>query len=178
MNIEDLMDMVASDVAKPIRRDMCDWEASRIPTLHDKYRKILYFEKVELERMKAGLLPLIRKKRKYYKDGPANKEEEKKEGPFGERLIGKFNIGTDPTSKSKKEKQMIEVVELYVESDPDMIAARELVTKQAEKVEYLKDTLEELRKKSFHLSNIINTQRFKHGLDKMKEVIDMSEPED
>ena len=177
MNIEDLFDIVDAEIGKPLRRDMTDWEASRLPAVHAKFRKILYFEKIELERMKAGLLPLLRKKRKFYKDGPADKKEEAELGRQDERLVGKVNLGKEVGGKSVKP-VIIEMVDFYVESDADVIAAKDLIVQQAEKVDYLKDMLEDVRKRSFSISNIINTQRFKAGLDKLGEIIDLSEPED
>jgi ethanolamine utilization cobalamin adenosyltransferase len=175
MNIEDLMDMIAVDIGKPVRRDYTDWESSRIPALHAKYRKILYFEKLEYERMKAAMMPVLRYKKEYY-GGKCEPEVYKKQ-PFNLKLEGKI------TKTRIKDGILIpEIIKdelgMYVEADPDVIKLKELLTAQLEKVEYLKDMLEDIRKRSFHISNIINTQRFKHGLDKQKDVIDMSEPED
>ena len=181
MNLEDLMDLVDEELSKPIRRDLCDWEASRIPALHAKYRKILVFEKLELERMKAGLLPLIKKKRRLYKTGAIDKDEEKREGQFNERPDPKLKVpvAVNPSSKAKDNRVIADELTFWVDADVDIINARELITIQNEKVEYLKDTLDELRKRSYLISNIINTQRFKAGLDKLNVNFDfLEEPED
>jgi hypothetical protein len=175
MNIDELFEMVDTDLGKPLRRDMTDWEASRLPSLLVKYRKILYYEKLELERMKSAMMPLLRFKKEYY-GGKCDLEVYKKH-PFDLKLEGK-------TTKIKV-KDGINVPEIikdeitmYVEADPDVIKAKELVTAQLEKVEFVKDQTNEISKRSYSISNIINTQRFKAGLDKLGDHIDLSEPED
>jgi hypothetical protein len=173
MNIEDLMKMIDAEIGKAIRRDLTDWESSRIPSLHAKYRKILYYEKIELERMKTALMPVLRFKKEYY--GGKCEDEIYKQQPFNLKLDGK--------SRKTKIKDGIAIPEMikdeigmYVEADPDIIKLKELITAQYEKVEYLKDELEDLRKRSYSITNIIKSQQFKVGIDKLGEVIDMSDP--
>ena len=134
MHIEDLMQMIEEDVGRPLRRDLVDWEASRNQQLHQKYRKLLYLEKVEHERIKSGIGPLLRKKREYY-GGRATTEVYKEDGAFDLKLSTKKTI---PTAKDRILKDELS---FYVDSDEDVIAARHIIVQQAEKVEYLKDVL-------------------------------------
>lgn len=163
MNIEDLMAMVDEDIGKPLRRDLVDWEASRTQSLHQKYRKILYAERVELNRMQSGIDPLRKQKRIEYLEG---------DSPL--RLDPKKKITTEEKTASKK--VIKDEVMFWIDADPDVMKARELVSLQAEKVEYLKDVLDDIRKRSFHLGIILNTQRFKHGLENLGQVIEMDDP--
>jgi hypothetical protein len=165
MHIDDLMAMVEDDIGKPLRRDLVDWEASRNQSLHQKYRKILYLEKVELDRMKLALEPLRKAKREYY-SGKTTDEVfplvlEKK----------KKTVSTDNPKILKDE------LSLYIDADPDVIQAREYISQQAEKVEYIKDTLDTIRNRSFALSNIVNFLRFKHGLDNLGQVLEIQDPD-
>jgi len=163
LSIDELFEMVDADVGGKLRRDLTDWEASRNQSLHQKYRKILYYENIELERMKAGIAPLIRSKKEYY-SGKAS-EEVYKANPFPLRL------------ESKGNKVIKEDLNTYLDADPEIIAARDFIIQQAEKVAFLRDTLTDISKRSYSISNIINTQRFKAGLDKLNENIDLTDPD-
>jgi len=163
------MEMVEADIGKPLRRDAIEWEASRNQALHQKYRKILYHEKIELDRMKAAIDPLRKAKREFYdgkteKPSPLLLEKEKK------------NI-VSSESKGKNDRVIKTELMFWVDNDPDVIAALELVSKQAEKVEYLKDTLDDIRRRTFSQGIILNSQKFKHGLDSLGQVIDMRDPD-
>jgi hypothetical protein len=167
MHIDDLMAMIDADVGVPLRRDHVEWESSRTQALHQKYRKILYYEKVELDRMKAAIDPLRKLKRDYYSG--------KSEKPSPLKPDTKLKITTEETTASKR--VIKDELSFWVDCDPDVIAARDLVSQQAEKVELIKDTLDDIRKRSFSLSTILNSQRFKHGLENLGQVIDMSDPD-
>lgn len=168
MDIDTLMSMVEEDIGKPLRRDMIEWEASRNQALHQKYRKILYQEKLELDRMKASIEPLRRAKREYYLA-----VDEKPTFPL--RLDTKVKVQTEETEGKKR--VIKDEVMYYVDTDPDIIRAKELLSMQAEKIEYLKDILDDIRRRSYSQSIILNTQRFKHGLENLGQVIDMSDPD-
>lgn len=157
MDINDLMAEIDADVGQPLRRDLVDWESSRSQSLHQKYRKILFYEKTELDRMRNGVKPLIRLKTEYY-TGKASPEIYK-EKPFDFRLR---------TIKSE--------IDLYLDSDSELIEAFNFISLQAEKVELIKDTLDDIRKRSFNLSTILNSQRFKHGLDNLGQMIEITDP--
>ena len=130
---------------KNLDKNNIDGESSRTPTLHDKYTRLLYYEKVELESMKLAMKVLYRKLTEYY-SGKADPEEYKKK-PFAIKL--------------KKD------IDLYIESDETYIAAQQQVILQTEKVEYLKGIVNQINSRSFHLNNMLNYQRFKHGADKL-----------
>lgn len=167
MHIDELMAMIEEDVGKPLRRDLVEWESSRTQMLHQKYRKLLYIEKVELERMKLALDPLRKLKRDYYSG--------KSERPSPLKPDTKLKITTEDSSATKK--VIKDELSFWVDCDEDVVQARELISQQAEKVEYLRDTLDDIRKRSFSLSTILNSQRFKHGLENLGQVIDMDDPD-
>ena len=168
MNIDKLMEMVDEDIGKPLRRDMIEWEASRNQALHQKYRKILYHEKVDLDRMKASIEPLRRAKREYYLAVDAKPT-------FALKLDTKVKVQTEETEGKKR--VIKDEVMYYVDTDPDIVRAKELLSLQAEKIEFLKDTLDDIRRRSFSQSIIINTQRFKHCLENLGQVIEITDPE-
>ena len=167
MNIDELMAMVDEDIGKPLRRDMIEWEASRNQALHQKYRKILYHEKIELDRMKAGIDPLRKAKRDFYSG--------KSEKPSALLPDKKLKITTEETTATKR--VIKDELMFWVDADPDVLAARELVSSQAEKVEFLKDTLDNIRNRTFSQNIIIKSQMFKHGLENLGQVIDMADPD-
>jgi hypothetical protein len=163
MHIDDLMEMVDTDLAGGIRRDLVDWEASRTQALHQKYRKILYHEKVELDRMKLHLEPLRKKKREYY-DGK------------GDVVFPIVLNKRNKTITTDKDRVLKDELSHYVDADPEVVEAKALISQQAEKVEYLKDTLDTIRQRSFMLSNIINFMKFKHGLDSLGQIMELEDP--
>jgi hypothetical protein len=164
MHINDLMDMVEKEVGCPIQREYVDWESGRTQQLHQKYRKLLYFEKVVLNEMKSGMAPLIRDKKEYY-TGKAP-EEVYKEKPFPLRL------------DTKGSRVLREELSMYLDADPEIMEAKRLINLQEEKVEYLKDTLNDIIRRSFHLSNIMKSLMFKHGLDSTNQILELDDPEE
>ena len=174
IHIDDIMKMADEELGKKLRRDLVDWEAARIPNLHQKYRKLLFHEKVELERMKLALEPLLNERRIYY--GGKDTPEAYKAKQFDLKLDPK---GTTTVTADKKKKQVIKSeLSMFVDADPAVIEARELVNQQAEKVSYITDLFKNINQRSFNLSLILNTQRFKAGLDKLEGgCLDLTDPD-
>jgi hypothetical protein len=158
MNIDDLMAMVDADLGKPLRRDHIEWEASRNQSLHQKYRKLLYHEKLDLDSMKAKIKSLVLYKTEYYL-GKAP-DHVYKARPFDLKIKPiKSELGP------------------YLDADPELMEAYGLISAQAEKVELIKDTLDDIRRRTFSQGIILNSQRFKHGLENLGQVLDMSDPD-
>jgi hypothetical protein len=154
MQKEELYRMKASDVGA-IRRDRTDWEASRIPALHDKWLKLLLEEKDVLARMKRGMASLFKLKHEYYKGKAA--PDAYKEKPFDLKLKLKADYG------------------MYIDADPEIQALDELVLNQAHKVEYLEKTLTEITKRSYLINAVIESLKFKHGLSSRDMKLDIDD---
>jgi len=144
MVTQDIYDMVARDMPQ-IRRDRTDWEDSRLHVLLDKYSKLYSAEKLELERMKRGMKPLLKAKSEYYL-GKASPEVYK-EKPF-----------------DLKVKAIKSELSLYLDADEEMMEAAELICQQEEKVGYLERLLRDISNRGWRIKNIVAAQQFKHGL--------------
>jgi hypothetical protein len=155
MDIQDLYKMKAHDAAE-IRRDRTDWEASRIPVLHDKWLRLLHAEKLELKRMERGMASLIKVKREYYL-GKASPEVYK-EQPFDLKVKAiKTEVGT------------------YLDADSQVQEVQDLIDQQELKVEYLEKTLAEISNRGFRIANIIESQKFRAGLSRHDMKFDMDD---
>lgn len=121
-------------------------ESLRIPELHSKYLK-LYFE----ERRKAKSIELQSKelalaKYEYY-NGKMSQEELDERGwePFMKRLI-------------KNE------IEMYIESDKDIITSNVKLVNQKEKMGFLEDVIKHINQRNFIIKNAIDYLKFTNGI--------------
>ena len=157
MHIDDIEALVKADIT-PLRRDLTDWEASRSAPLHAKYRRLLRIERIELDRMLEVIKPLLLQKNRFYQCHEDNTE-----------YLGKpFGLVLKPNSK--------ELI-MYVEADAEVIAVKDTIIQQRHKVEYLESIVTEISKRSFYISNIINAQRFAHGLENLGQTLQLIDPD-
>ena len=140
MNIEEIMDSWCVD-AKIDDIDL-DRESLGVPTLHSKYLKILYSEKLKLRKFIIQKKTLVKVLTEYYKGDLNNPEDldELKREPWS-RTILKQDINS------------------YVESDDEMIKLLTKIAYQEEVVSLLEDIMKNINNRTFHIKNAIEWRK-------------------
>ena len=118
----------------------------KIPELHSKYLKIYFDERRKLKAIEFQSKELFLKKYEYY-HGKMSQEEldEMNWEPFMKRLM-------------KNE------VDLYLESDKDIITSNIKLVNQKEKLAYLEEVLKNINQRNFQIKNAIEWKKFTNGL--------------
>ena len=121
-------------------------ELLKIPTLHNKYLKILVKHKLAVKRLNFEYSRLRKVKEEYY-NGSLSQEELQENGwePF--LLNVKTKMG----------------VEKYLESDKDLIRILEKKIYHDESVSVCESILQELKSRTFQLRDYISWERFIGG---------------
>jgi hypothetical protein len=121
-------------------------ESLKIPELHSKYLKIYFDERRKLKAMEFQSKDLFLKKYEYY-NGKMSQEEldELEWEPFVKRLM-------------KNE------VDLYLQSDKDIITGNIKVVNQQEKLNFLEEVLKNINQRNFQIKNAIEWKKFTNGL--------------
>ena len=143
MLFDEIKQMVETDLK--FKDDELDTESLRIPQLHGKYLNMLYDEKLVLRKWKNELSNMIKLKWEYY-TGKMSEEQLKQLGwePFELRIL----------------KQDIE---LYMESDVDLVQKRDRVFVQEEKVNYLESVIKMITNRQYHIRDAITWRKFING---------------
>ena len=121
-------------------------ESLKIPELHSKYLKIYFDERRKLKALEFQSKDLFLKKYEYY-NGKMSQEEldELEWEPFVKRLM-------------KNE------VDLYLQSDKDIITGNIKVVNQQEKLNFLEEVLKNINQRNFQIKNAIEWKKFTNGL--------------
>lgn len=121
-------------------------ESTKIPELHSKYLKIYFDERRKLKAMEFQSKDLYLKKYEYY-NGKMSQDEldELNWEPFVKRLM-------------KNE------IDLYLESDKDIITGNIKVVNQKEKLNFLEEVLKNINQRNFQIKNAIEWKKFTNGL--------------
>jgi len=143
--------MLFDDIRKMAEADLkfneteLDTESLRIPQLHGKYLNMLYDEKLVLRKWRNELSSLLKLKWEYY-TGKISEEQLKELGwePFELRIL-------------KQD------VELYIESDPEVIQKKDRVFVQEEKVNYLESIIKMISNRQYHIRDAITWRKFING---------------
>src|ERR1039458_136602 len=140
MQLEEYHAMVPQDLA--IRKDQLNDESARTYQIHDKFFKYWQHELNELRRMSRGMNSLVKKKTEYYlgKSDP----EVYKEKPF--------NLKIKPIKSD---------LNLYLNADPDIQRAQEIIDVQETKVTYLRETLNQINRRGYEIREIREDNQFK-----------------
>ncbi len=136
--------MVEKDM--PIDETCLDKESLNIPRLHNKYLNILQDEKLVLHKYKIDFFKLQKIKWEYY-NGKLDEETLREKGwePFQLRIL----------------KQDLD---LYMNSDDDLVAANSKVHLQEEKVNYLESIIKGLNNRQYHIRDAITWRKFINGV--------------
>lgn len=118
----------------------------KIPELHSKYLKIYFDERRKLKALEFQSKDLSLKKYEYY-NGKLSQEEldELNWEPFVKRLM-------------KNE------VDMYLDSDKDIIQNNVRIINQKEKLAFLEEVLKNINQRNFQIKNAIEWRKFTQGV--------------
>jgi len=118
----------------------------KIPELHSKYLKIYFDERRKLKALEFQSKDLSLKKYEYY-NGKLSQEEldELNWQPFVKRLM-------------KNE------VDMYLDSDKDIIQNNVRIINQKEKLAFLEEVLKNVNQRNFQIKNAIEWKKFTQGV--------------
>jgi hypothetical protein len=145
MDIETLKQMIQRDLH--IKDAELDTESLRIPQLHNKYLNLLHDEKIMLQALRVKRKILLKDKWEYY-TGKMDEDTLKQKGwePFNLKIL-------------KQD------VDMYIESDSDMIAIESKVFLQQERVEFLQETVKAINNLQWHIRDAIAWRKFINGVN-------------
>jgi hypothetical protein len=145
MDNDTLRQMIQKDLQ--IKDAELDTESLRIPQLHNKYLNLLHDEKLMLQALRVKRKMLLRDKWEYY-TGKMDEDTLKKKGwePFNLKIL-------------KQD------VDMYIESDSDMIAVESKVFLQQERVEFLQETVKAINNLQWHIRDAIAWRKFINGVN-------------
>ena len=118
----------------------------KIPELHSKYLRIYFDERRKLKALEFQSKDLSLKKYEYY-NGKLSQEEldELNWEPFVKRLM-------------KNE------VDMYLDSDKDIIQNNVRIINQKEKLAFLEEVLKNVNQRNFQIKNAIEWKKFTQGV--------------
>lgn len=122
-------------------------ESLKIPQLHSKYMKIYFDERQKLKAYEFKSRETFLKKYEYF-NGRMSREELEEAGwePFVKKLM-------------KNE------IDMYIDSDQDIINIKMRMEAQKEKIDFLEEVLKNLNQRNYQIRNAIEWQRFTNGVN-------------
>ena len=119
-----------------------DTESLKVPTLHAKYLRILYQEKLKLKSLLIKKKTMSRVLGEYYR-GDLNSPEDLRE------------IQREPWSRTVLKQDLAS----YVDSDKDMIKLLTKISYQEEVVSLLEDIIKNINNRGFQIKNSIDWRK-------------------
>lgn len=143
MNIEQIVDEWSKDT-KIDQTDLAA-ESVKIPSLHNKYIKILFTEKLRLRKLETEFKVLKREKYEFYSQGPSKETEDKgwKLPPRG------VILKTD--------------VPMYLDSDKDIISLSLKIGYSKEKIDLLEEIIKSINNRGYNIRSAIDWHKFTMG---------------
>lgn len=143
MNIEEIVDEWTKDT-KIDQTDLAS-ESVKIPSLHNKYIKILFNEKLRLRKLEADFKLLKREKFEFYSQGPSKETEDRgwKLPPRG--MILKSDVP------------------MYLDSDEDIINLSLKIGYSKEKIDLLEEIIKSINNRGYNIRSAIDWHRFTMG---------------
>ena len=122
-----------------------DQESLRIPQLHNKYLNFYHEEKLRYQGYKTNYSKLFKLKWEYY-TGKLSEDQLKELGwePFDLKILRQD-------------------VDIYLESDKELIELKSKMSIQEEKVEYLNSIVKGITNRQFHIRDAIAWRKFLNG---------------
>lgn len=132
-----------AEVDLKLREDRTSEDSANTPVLFNKYHKQHRLVKTELIQSYNTMVRLRQKKWLYYsgKADPSVYEEK----PLGHKVM-----------KSD--------VKLFIESDEEILKLAYQIAMLEMKKKYIREKIDQINNRSYHITNIIKTQYFKHGI--------------
>ena len=145
MKMDELRDHAARDMT--FDGTELDRESLRVPQLHNKYLNFLMDERLTSKALQHEYDKLRRTKWEYY-TGKMSHEQLRELGwqPFALRIL-------------KQD------VELYMNSDTDLLAIRAKIEVQNEKVEYLESLIKSIMNRHWAIRSAIDWRKFTNGVN-------------
>lgn len=140
MKLEDIQKAAKEDLK--IEKEILDQKSTSIPLLHDKYLRWLTDEALVLKHQQLKHNQIVREKREYYL-GQADAQVYK-EKPFDLKVLRQD-------------------VDIYIDSDNDIIDSLKRIEVQKQKVNYLEATLKQITNMNWNIRNTIEFMKFLHG---------------
>jgi len=143
MNLEEIQNEWEKD--SKIDRTELGEESIKIPALHSKYYQLYSRERLQLARL-TETMKLLKKDKWDYYSGNLDMDELKDKGwePFQLKVL-----------KSD--------IQMYIDSDKDIIDSNLKVAYSKEKVDFLEAIIRTLNLRSYQINNAINWEKFKVG---------------
>ena len=143
--------MTLDEIRTELERDMVldqaalDLESLKIPQLHSKYLNFLMDERLVQRKSEADYSVLLRAKWEYY-TGKMSQEELDSRGwqPFPLKILRQD-------------------IDLYLNSDQDLIKLQQKTQYQKEKVALLEEVVKELNTRHWKIRNAIEWRKFTNG---------------
>jgi hypothetical protein len=143
--------MTLDEIRDELKRDMVldqaalDLESLKIPQLHSKYLNFLMDERLVQRKTEADYSILLRAKWEYY-TGKMSQEELDLRGwqPFALKILRQD-------------------IDLYLNSDTDLIKLQQKTQYQKEKVALLEEVVKELNTRHWKIRNAIEWRKFTNG---------------
>jgi hypothetical protein len=143
--------MTLDEIRTELERDMVldqaalDLESLKIPQLHSKYLNFLMDERLVQRKAEADYSILLRAKWEYY-TGKMSQEELDSRGwqPFALKILRQD-------------------IDLYLNSDTDLIKLQQKTQYQKEKVALLEEVVKELNTRHWKIRNAIEWRKFTNG---------------
>jgi hypothetical protein len=145
MKLEEIQELWAKD--SRIDSSILGDESIRIPSLHNKYFKILSQVRLNHKRLQTDYRNMLRLKHEYYTGSISN--EDLKE--HGWKLSPLKILRTD--------------LQMYLDSDKDLIDISLKIALQEEKLDFLKDIIKSINNRNYVISNAINWLKFTNGVN-------------
>ena len=145
MKLEDIQELWSSDSV--IDDTELDAESIKIPEIHNKYLKIISDEKLRLVRLYSKSKELRRLKWLYYT------------GKLDEQTLKNLEWDVFDLDIKKNRHDL----EMFLESDKDIIELNDKVEYQKEKINYLETIIKSLSTRGFLIKNSIEWKKFIMG---------------
>jgi len=143
MTLNDISEMLKSDMK--FDSSQLDTESLRIPQLHNKYLNLYHEEKLRFHGFKTQFSKLFKLKWEYY-TGKLDQEQLK------ELNWEPFNL-----------KILRNDVNIYLDSDQELIELKNKMAIQEEKVDYLNSVIKGIVSRQFHIRDAIIWRKFLNG---------------
>lgn len=126
-----------------IDKSALERESLRTPSLHNKWLRMLYDRKERLHVLEWKKKIIARDKWLYY-TGKANAEVYKEKGAFHFKILkGDLN--------------------LFIEADEEIYKIDSMIARVKNELDYIQRTIEEINRRSFHITNAIKALKFMNG---------------
>tara|TARA_Y100000004_G_scaffold175502_1_gene215173 strand:+ start:1981 stop:2421 length:441 start_codon:yes stop_codon:yes gene_type:complete len=145
MKLEDIQELWSSDSV--IDDTELDSESIKIPEIHNKYLKIFSDEKLRLVRLDSKSKELRRLKWLYYT------------GKLDEQTLKNLEWDVFDLDVKKNRHDL----EMFLESDRDIIELNDKIEYQKEKINYLETIIKSLSTRGFLIKNSIEWKKFIMG---------------